>query len=232
MSKDVVLIYHGDGPTDDRVYRYFEENGFNIIVKRPFKGDELGSVPEDLAGSVVFGGPFNVFEEDKHRFLHEENRWIVECMTLDIPLLGICQGAQSIARCLGAECGPRPGTPHEFGYYEVNPTEVAIAEGFLEKPTLFTEAHFHEFALPEGAVLLASSEAFPQQAFRYGDRIYGLQFHAECTIGAFKRWQDSHDFHYGEPGVQSLEVQNELQKVADPIQDEWFMGFMSKLFPA
>ncbi len=230
MSKEVVLIHHTDDKIIDRAYRYFEENDFDITVKRPFNGDELGSVSEDLAGSVVYGGPFNVFEEDKHPFLHEENRWIVECMALDIPLLGICQGAQSIARVLGANCGPRPGTPREFGYFEVTPTEVAIAEDFLVEPTYFTESHFHEFDLPEGATLLAYSEIFPHQAFRYGDRVYAFQFHAECTVAGFSGWQQSPGRVFGRDGAQTLEEQNRLQSIVDPAQHDWFMNFMAKFF--
>ncbi|MDA9009418.1 glutamine amidotransferase [Alphaproteobacteria bacterium] len=230
MSKEVVLVYHTDGPTDDRVFQYFSENGFDITVKRPFQGDKLGEMSDQVVGSVVFGGPFNVFEEDKHPFLHDENQWIQKCIDLGVPLLGICQGAQSIARVLGAECGPRPGSPHEFGYYEILPTEVAKTEGFLVEPTYFTESHFHEFSLPVGAELLACSEAFPQQAFRYGDRVYALQFHAECTASAFQRWQKNSTHHEGKAGVQSKEEQDALQVTVDPIQHDWFMTFMTKLF--
>ncbi len=230
MSKEVVLIYHTDSPTDDRAFQYFQSNGFNITVKRPFKGDKLGDVPTNLAGSVVYGGPFNVFEEDIHPFLHDENQWTGQCIDQAVPLLGICQGAQSIARVLGAECGPRAGSPHEFGYYEIHPTEAAKTEGFLNQPTFFTESHFHEFSLPEGAELLAYSEAFPQQAFRYGDRAYALQFHPECTAKGFRRWQKASKHHEGKSGVQSKEEQDALQVTVDPIQHDWFMNFMAKLF--
>ena len=130
---------------------------------------------------------FNVFEEKKHPFLHEENRWIRACMDASLPVLGLCQGAQQIARILGAQVGPTPDNRHEFGYYKVTPT--AEAGSFLTDPLYFTQAHFHTFDLPQGAVHLARSAGFENQAFRYDENVYGLQFHPECSIEGFRSWQ-------------------------------------------
>ena len=71
-----VLIRHGDDPDDDRVVTYFRSKGVEPEIIRPFKGEVLGDVDAAVGGSVVYGGPFNVFEEDKHPFLHDEARWI------------------------------------------------------------------------------------------------------------------------------------------------------------
>jgi GMP synthase (glutamine-hydrolysing) len=228
MSKKLLLVRHGDDPPDDRVVVFAVQNGFEPVIRKPFRGDSLGEPGPDIAGSVVYGGPFNVFEEDRHPFLHEEARWIRACITAGIPLLGICQGGQQIARVLGAEVGPLPDNRHEFGYYPVSP----LPEGkeFLPETLYMTQAHFHTFAVPPGAVHLASSPAFPNQAFRFGERTYAFQFHPEVTIEGFRRWQANDWAAYGKPGAQTREEQDALMLAHDARQAEWFYSFLKRLF--
>ena len=184
------------------------------------------------AGSVVHGGPFSVYEEQQHPFLRDEHRWISQCIERELPLLGICQGAQSIAYVLGAEVGPPASGLHEFGYYQLTPTAAGIAEGFLTAPLHATQAHFHTFALPAGATLLASSELYPNQAFRHGARTYGVQFHPEVTIEGFRRWQAASWAAYGQPGAQTRAEQDALMLAHDAAQGAWFYGFLESLFGA
>ena len=226
----IVLIRHGDDPDDDRVVAYFRSKGLEPDIKKPFKGEMLGEVDSSIAASVVYGGPFSVFDEDKHRFLHDENRWIEQCIRRDVPLLGICQGAQSIARVLGAQVGPKSGEPHEFGYYEIAATEAGRA--FFPDKLVVCESHFHEFQVPAGADLLASSPLFAHQAFRYGAATFGFQFHAEVTPAGFRRWQQSDWAAYGKPGAQSRAQQDDAMARHDRRQHEWFMGFLDQLFGA
>ena len=148
----------------------------------------------------------------------------------ELPLLGICQGAQSIAYVLGAEVGPPASGLHEFGYYELTPTAAGIAENFMPAPLVATQAHFHTFALPEGATLLASSELYPNQAYRHGTNTYGLQFHAEVTIEGFRRWQAADWAAYGKPGAQTREEQDALMLAHDAAQGAWFYEFLESLF--
>ena len=228
MTKRVVLVRHGDDPPDDRVYTYLRANGFEADLRRPYQGDSLGEVDDTVCGTVIYGGPFNAFATQEHPFLKEEYRWIEACLTDDVPMLGICQGAQQIALHLGAEVGPKPGEPYEFGYYRVDPTEDG--RDFLARPLWFTQAHYHMFGIPETAVHLARSEAFENQAFRYGDKVFGLQFHAEVTPSGFRRWQDDKGADFGKPGAQTREEQDDLQARHDDAQDAWFGGFMTSLF--
>ena len=97
MRNELVLVRHSDEPADDRVFTYARMNGLVPIEKFPFRGDLLGIPTENTFGTVVYGGMFNVFEEVKHPFLHEENRWISACMDANLPVLGLCQGAQQTA---------------------------------------------------------------------------------------------------------------------------------------
>ena len=228
MSKNVVLIRHGTDPVDDRVVSYFRNRNTEPMIRHPFQGDELGNVDSSVAASVVYGGPFNVFDTDKHGFLNAEHRWIEQCIARDVPLLGICQGAQSIAHVLGAWVGPKPEEPHEFGYYPIQPT--AAGKAWFPDKMYVSQNHFHEFAIPDGAELLASTAAFPNQAMRYGATTFGFQFHAEVTRSGFHRWQDAPWASFGKPGAQTREQQDRLGAEHDQTQHDWFMGFLDRLF--
>ncbi|MBE1284003.1 MAG: glutamine amidotransferase [Rhodobacteraceae bacterium] len=228
MGKRVLLVRHGHEPADDRVVSWLVQAGYQVDIRKPFDGDVLGEPDEDLAGTVIYGGMFNVYETDKHPCLLEEYRWIDACLKADVPMLGICQGAQQIAWHLGAWAGPRESEIFEFGYYRVEPTEAAA--GFLDQPLWVTQAHFHTFDLPEGAVRLAGNEYYENQAFRYGDKVYGFQFHPEVTIEGFRRWQEGKWGVYGRPGVQARDEQTRLMYEHDAAQAKWFYGFLDGLF--
>ena len=229
MTARVRLVRHGKGPADDRVVSHLLMNGYEVDIRRPFEGDTLGEVDGDIAGTVVFGGNYNSFDTEMHPFLKEEYRWIEAALKADIPLVGICQGAQMLARHLGAWAGPLDPEVYEFGMYEIRPTEAG--RHFLPEPLMMFQAHYHTFDLPEGAVHLAESDYFPNQAFSMGDKVFGLQFHAEQTIDSFRRWQQSDDNYLGKPGAQSLAEQKTLMAEHDEAQAAWFFRFFSTLFP-
>ena len=228
MTSRYVLIRHGDGPADDRVATFLAQTGAAVDTRYPFKGDELGPVDESVAGTIVYGGPYAVTESDKHPFLNDEARWIEDCMKRDLPTLGLCQGAQQIAHVLGADGGPLPGDPHEFGYYPI----YATPQGRRYMPEVLhvTQAHSHGFDVPDGAELLAWSDLFPSQAFRYGDRTFAFQSHPEVTVAGFRRWQTADWAYYGEPGAQTEEQQTTLGSLHDGAQHDWFMAFLGELF--
>ena len=228
MEQRVLLVRHGDEPADDRVVTWLKQAGYRVETRKPFAGDPLGDVEDDIVGTVIFGGLYNVFETEKHPFLTEEHRWIETTLKADIPVLGICQGAQQIARHLGAWAGPLSPEFFEFGYYRIDPTPDA--GGFLDGPMWVTQAHFHTFDLPKGALRLAGNENYENQAFRYGDKVYGFQFHPEVTIEGFRRWQDIKSDVYTRRGVQSREEQTRLMYEHDARQAVWFYKFMDRLF--
>lgn len=228
MKRRVLLVRHGCEPYDDRVVTWLTQAGYKIDSRKPFAGDKLDSVADDLAGTVIYGGLYNAYDTDKHTFLRDEYLWIDNCLKADIPILGICQGAQMLARHLGAWAGACESEFFEFGYYQVEPS--ADAKDFLDKPLWFTQAHFHTFDLPDGAVRLAGNENYENQAFRYGDKVFGLQFHAEVTIEGFRRWQLQKRDAYSRHGVQGRNEQTRLMYEHDAAQAEWFYSFMDRLF--
>ncbi|MEX0302050.1 MAG: glutamine amidotransferase [Leisingera sp.] len=224
----VQLVRHGDEPADDRVVSWLTAAGYEIDSRKPFAGDLLGDPGDYLAGTVIYGGLYNVYETGKHPFLREEYRWIEACLDADVPMLGICQGAQMIAYHLGAWAGPREDETFEFGYYPIEPS--GDASGFLDARLWFTQAHFHTFDLPEGAVRLAGNGNYKNQAFRWGEKVFGFQFHPEVTIEGFRRWQKQKWNVYGRPGVQTPEEQTRLMHMHDAAQADWFYGFLENLF--
>ena len=228
MTNRIVLIRHEAEPVEDRVSAYLSAQGYDIRFYRPFRGEAL-PMDENIAGCVIFGGLYNVYDTSDHPFLLREYAFIQKCLDEDVPMLGICQGAQMIAWHLGAEVGPTADGLHEFGYYELQPT--AEAGDFLPGPMHVLQSHWHGFDVPAGAVKLASSEGFPNQAFRIGDKVYGFQFHAEVPESHFRRMQDNGQSRYGLPGVQARAEQDRLRALHDADQAAWFENFLRTLFP-
>ncbi|WP_299693940.1 glutamine amidotransferase [uncultured Tateyamaria sp.] len=226
----ILCIRHEADPTDDRITTWCADNGVTADIRRPFQGDNLGDITDDLAGVGVYGGVYNAYDAPLHPFLNEEYRMIDAAMTAGVPLLGLCQGAQMIAHHMGAFAGDPGHGQHEFGYYEVTPTDAGRA--WLPAPMHFTQAHFHTFDTPAGATRLASSALFKNQAFAVGDRVMALQFHPEQTTAGFGRWMARGDDwgRYDAPGVQSKTEQARLMAEHDPAQHTWFMGFLDRFF--
>ncbi|WAL58995.1 type 1 glutamine amidotransferase [Thermocoleostomius sinensis] len=146
-----------------------------------FQGEQLTDVITDYSHLVVLGGAISAYEADRHSFLHDEFHLIETAMAAEIPTLGICLGAQILAKVLGANVY-RGAAGREAGWCEVELLEAASRDRLLRSfPKRFRvfQSHQDTFEIPTGAVRLAQSAQYPNQAFCYGDRIWALQFHLE-----------------------------------------------------
>lgn len=230
MAKRIVLIAHAPPRNDDRASEHIARLGYVPDWRVPCEGDTLGPVTEDVAGTIIYGGKYCISDIPDLPFMQAEMASIEAMLKADKPMLGICQGAQMIAHALGAHVGPRDDDMHEFGYYEITPTEAG--RDLLPGPLVVTQAHFHTFDIPRGAVHLAQSAAFPNQAFRWGDKVYGFQFHPEVTREGFAHWQAQEWWltDREKPGAQSREEQARLCALHDAAQDTWFRAFLTGLF--
>ncbi|WP_121065573.1 glutamine amidotransferase-related protein [Chachezhania antarctica] len=228
MKRRVLLVRHDDGPNDDRITTYCRHRGFIADIRRPFLNDSLGTLSEDLAAVVFYGGKYNAYDTDVHPFLNAEYEMMGKALDAGLPVLGICQGAQMLAWHQGAWAGAPDHGQHEFGLYEITPTDEA--GDFLTGPLYVTQSHYHTFELPEGAVHLARSEYFENQAFRLGDKTYGLQFHPEQIAAGLRRWQKADIGLAGKPGAQSIDEQNELLAQHEADQARWFLRFLDRFF--
>ncbi len=238
MTSTILLIEHHDNPRDDLAATHLADCGFEIQLIAPFQGDCLPRLDEGydqlsgekIAGIVIYGGSQNLTELDKYAYLRDEIRWLEQAFSTDIPILGICLGAQMIAHCLGGCVDYHPQGLCQFGYYPITPTAAGME--YLNQPMLVTQAHFQQFTLPKDATLLATGDDFPNQAFRYRKHIFGLQFHAEVSATIFNRWQTapwSNEF-YATQGAQCVDQQNRVMAAASAIQGAWFKRFLNTLF--
>lgn len=159
-------------------------------------GRDPDAVPDldGYHGLIVLGGPMNCDEVTRYRHLATEVRAIQAAIRDGKPVLGICLGAQLLARALGAPVTANPRK--EIGWYGVTPTEEGAADPLFrhfEGTEKIFQWHGDTFAIPEGAVHLARSEACAHQAFRYGANAYGLQFHLEVDQPMIDRWLKAPD---------------------------------------
>lgn len=140
-------------------------------------------------GLIALGGPMCVDQADRYPHLKTEIAAIGEAIERGMPLLGICLGAQLIAAALGARVHKNP--VKEIGWYPLQPTAAAandpLFRHFNDREIIF-QWHGDTFDIPRGAVQLARSADCENQAFRYGDRTYGLQFHLEVDTALIDRW--------------------------------------------
>jgi GMP synthase (glutamine-hydrolysing) len=156
-----------------------------VLEVEALAGDPLPS-HDEVDGVVAMGGPMNVDDYESHPELEAEREWLAGAVDRQIPVLGICLGAQLLARALGAEV--RPGRRPEIGFAHVDISDPADPiVGALAPRTDVLHWHGDVFDLPEGARSLASSAVTEHQAFRYGNA-WGVLFHPEADAAMLESW--------------------------------------------
>jgi GMP synthase-like glutamine amidotransferase len=165
--------------------------GAALRVCHPYRGEALPRL-EELRGLVVMGGPMGVSDTDSHPYLAAELELLARAVAADLPVLGVCLGAQLLAAALG-------GTVYRGAQPEIGPGTVMLSDAGRADPVLgaadrteLPVMHWHQdtFELPAGAVRLAGSDLYPNQAFRMGARAYGLQFHVEVDRTLAEGWRE------------------------------------------
>ena len=167
---------------------YFEAADFAL---KPDELLQIDALSEDLL--VILGGPISVNDTAMFPFIDVEIDLLRQRIAADRPTLGICLGAQMIAKALGADV--YPGEVKEIGWYELSLTEAGeqTALRYLNASHC-SMLHWHgeTFDLPQDAVLLASSQRYTHQAFSFGDNVLALQFHPEVTQRSMEKWFIGH----------------------------------------
>jgi len=179
------VAYEGPGAIAGAV----ADAGADLLVVRLDRGERVpeANAVAGMRGLVVMGGPMGVYDELP--WLVPERTLVRSAVEAGLPVLGVCLGAQQLAAALGGTVtdGPVP----ECGVGEVHLTSDAIGDPlFGPAPSPLPCIHWHgdTFSLPERAVRLAGNEAYENQAFRFGRRAYGLQFHVEVTGSLVAHW--------------------------------------------
>lgn len=222
MLKPVLLILHQEHSSPGRVGQVLAKRGHPLDIRRPRFGDALPETLEEHAGAVIFGGPQSANDEEE--FVRREIDWIGVPLRENKPFLGICLGAQMMARHLGARVYTHPHGHAEVGYYPIRPTEAGRAL-CAEWPGHVYQWHREGFDLPAGTELLAEGDAFETQAFRLGSG-YALQFHPEVTHAMMYRWLVRGAHRMELPGTKQRHEHVSDRYVYDPAAKAWLAAFI------
>jgi GMP synthase (glutamine-hydrolysing) len=229
----IIFITHSEKADPGAVAEALNARGCATQICCPLLGDALPPLangkPQGYDAAVVFGGAMVVSDAAEMDFLAEEIDWVGAQLESGAKLLGICLGAQMMAHALGAKVWEHPEGVREIGYHEIN-AAPAGRDLFPERLTAY-QWHREGFDMPDGAELLATGgEAFRNQAFRYGENAYAVQFHPEMLPRTMERWITSEKGapQLGMPGAQPAAAQRAEASKHDPVMRRWLDGFLDR----
>ncbi len=216
-----------------------QDRGFNVEARQAGvdRLDDQGAKSADLL--VVLGGPIGVYEEHRYPFLKQELSLIERRLAQDLPTLGICLGAQLMARALGAEV--KPGPKKEIGFLPLELCTPKTNKSSVLAPIETSQdravLHWHGdvAGLPEGAECLARTAPCPNQAFTQGKKQLALQFHLEVDFGHFERWLIGHAVEIGQAGLDPAKLRADACRHRETLEmagracfNHWLDGWQTK----
>ena len=205
-----------------------ESFGAELRVVDCFAGEPPPS-PSWGSALLILGGPMNVYEEEEYPFLAWETRWIREWVAAGRPALGLCLGAQLIAKAMGARVVKSP--VKEIGHFSVELTGAGAGDPvFAGFPNRIPVVQWHEdtFELPRSAVQLARGRLCENQAFRMGSAV-GLQFHLELGRAKLEQWFREYDIDGEDEGVDVPAVLSEFA-VKEPVYRDLCRRFVENFW--
>lgn len=205
-----------------------EARGHTLNRTRLYENESPPSV-DAFDWLVIMGGPMNVYEHERYPWLVREKRFIADAIGRNKPALGICLGAQLIADVLGGRV--TRNREKEIGWFPVSLTDGARGSPlFHALPRQFLPFHWHgdTFSIPPGAVHAASSEACANQAFQYGDRVVGLQFHLDYSAASIGKMVES----CGDELVDAPHIQRSPETLTDAARAAGLQDLLDKFLDA
>ncbi len=188
---NVLAIIHGEEVRSGVFGEVVEERGHRLEEWSLAWGRPPVRPVDDYGAVLVFGGAMHADQDDRHPWLREENLLLQRLLATRTPLLGVCLGAQLLAKAAHAPVGP--AAEPEIGWFEVELLPAAeedpLFEGLPKRFHAF-QWHYYTYGLPAGARELARS-AGCTQAFGLGELAWGIQFHAEVTRRQVDAWIES-----------------------------------------
>jgi len=222
--KKVLAIVHQETSDPGLVGQVLRSNGYVLDLRCPAIGDVLPDPIDDYQGVIVFGGPMSANDDESLPHIRAELDWIPIVLDAQKPYLGICLGAQLLARVLGATVTAHPDGLREIGYVSIQP--IQSHHNPLAQLTHVYHWHKEGFELPRDAAPLATGEVFPNQAFCYGKTAYGLQFHPEITLDLIDFWVAKAAEQLELPGAQPYDKQIKCHANYAAEVDRWLQEFL------
>ena len=187
MTLSVLVFQHDPDDGPGYLGEALLRRGAQLTTVRLDHGEAVvDPAPYDML--LVMGGTMNVYQEDKYPWLAEETQAIRRAVESSKAVLGICLGGQLLAKALGSQV--HVGSSTEIGMIPITLTGSGQADPLFEglPPIEAVEWHDDTFDIPNGAIALACSTGCANQAFRFGERAYGLQFHPEVSPSMLAAW--------------------------------------------
>jgi GMP synthase-like glutamine amidotransferase len=187
-KKPVLIVQHAFHEHPAAVRRALESQAVRSLLIHPYKGESYPEIDE-ISGMISLGGPMGANDDSDHPWIPKEVALLKKCVLAELPTVGICLGGQMMARALGGRVEKHH--TQEVGWFPIDVNELGqkdpIAGAAGPNPTVY---HWHgdTFYLPDGATLLATSLNCERQAYRYGKRAYGFQFHPEADHQLIHEW--------------------------------------------
>lgn len=190
--------------------------------------DVLDPLSDDLL--VILGAPIGAFDERIYPFLQDELRFIEKRLKAQKPLLGICLGAQLIARLLGAKVEPMGVKEIGFDAMQIASVSNNPLQGLENTPVL----HWHgdQFALPEGCQSLAATAVCGNQGFTFGDNVLALQFHMEANPLKIEQWLVGHACELHTSGIDIQHIRDDAKAHGNQLvsaAEQVFTGWLSSV---
>ncbi|MDO4643922.1 MAG: gamma-glutamyl-gamma-aminobutyrate hydrolase family protein [Cardiobacteriaceae bacterium] len=222
----IVAILHNPAGSTGQIGKILNSQDVDFRILCPLAGDALPE-QDSFDAAIVFGGKMSANDCNSLPALLSELLWIRTIVDSGKPFLGICLGAQLLAMAYGGKITRHAESVVEIGYYVIYPTVEGFTTIFSDIPERFFQWHNEGFTLPDGAVKLAASDAFPNQAFSIGKNAYGFQFHPEATLEQIRYWHTRDSEELQNPGAQTVASQWSYQERHCDEIFNWLEGFLT-----
>ena len=186
----VLVVQHTAAEGLGNFFTWLPEAGLDVHPIHPYLGHRMPTVVEGDA-LIVLGSPASAYDDESTPWLPATRDLLRSAVEDGVPTLGICLGAQLLARACGGEVESPASEGPELGLSSI---EVLVTDELFGPPQTVPVIQWHHDIvrrLPDDAVVCASGALYPNQAFRLGDVAWGVQFHPEATVELVSRWAES-----------------------------------------
>ena len=207
QEKTALIVVHQKRSSTGDVGLKLRNRGYKLDIRRPVLGEKLPNTMDEHDMAVIYGGPPSA--NDDTDYIKYEINWISNVLRDDKPFLGICLGAQMLAKNLGGEIKRSDDRSIEVGFYDLKPT--GCGHQIFKHQKTFFQWHREGFRTPTDCEVLAEGEMFRENAFRYG-KAYGIQFHPEVNFKMHSMWLHYAGYMTKERGAQERYHQMNLRQ--------------------